>query len=422
MNQAHRPIKAALWLYFWLLLFEGVLRKWVLPQFSDAIFVIRDPLVVVIYLLAWNARIFPLRPATFALGIYATVSIVFAFYSNVPMAVTIFGLRTDFLHLPLVFIMGEVLDHDDVMRFGRWTLLLSIPILLLMWWQFSSPSGAWVNAGASGARGAQLRGAMGRIRPPGPFSFVSGVVAYFALVGSFLAYGWLRRGAYGRGLIWLATLATALAIPISISRSLLFALLVVGAFGAAVVARDLRRVPAYIGPLIAVAAVFALISDSVIGEAYRTRWVESGGATQSGFSTNVLGRMAGEFTEPFEVAVTAPMLGHGIGMGTVAGARLMTGQYTFLLAESELTRIVLELGPILGFAFIAWRLWLALLLVLRSWHWVRTSGDSLAWLLTGATFLAVLDGQWGPSTSLGFAVFGAGRALAAASPAREAGA
>lgn len=419
MNHSLKPLKAALWIYFWLLLFEGALRKWILPQYSDVLFIIRDPVVMVIYLLAWQARVFPLRPAVLVLGAYAVVSLAFALQNDVPITVTIFGLRTDFLHLPLVFVMGAALNREDVLRYGRWTMLAAIPILVLMWLQFRSGPNAWVNYGANGVAGAQLRGAMGHIRPPGPFSFITGVVAFFALVAAFVFHGWFQRGAYPRWLLWTVTIVTVLAVPISISRSLLLAVLVVAAFGLVIAARDLRRVPAYIGPLVAALAVLALSSDSIMVQVFRTRWEESIEAGSGGFRTNVVMRLVDGFLEPFELATTTPLIGHGIGMGTVAGARMMTGKFDFLLSESELSRIVLELGPILGFAFIGWRFWLALLLVLRSWQAVRITGSGLAWLLTGACFLNIISWQWGPATNLGFAVFGAGLAYAAVNPTEE---
>src|ERR671937_564700 len=51
-------LKRAIWVYFFLLIFEGVFRKWLLPQYSDVLLVIRDPVVLVIYILAIKARLF----------------------------------------------------------------------------------------------------------------------------------------------------------------------------------------------------------------------------------------------------------------------------------------------------------------------------------------------------------------------------
>jgi hypothetical protein len=53
------------------------------------------------------------------------------------------------------------------------------------------------------------------------------------------------------------------------------------------------------------------------------------------------------------------------------------------------------------------------MLILSSWRSYLSDGDALAWLITGATFMTVLNGQWGQATQQGFATFGAGLALAA---------
>ena len=45
-------LKRLIWVYFFLLIFEGVFRKWLLPQFSDVLLVVRDPVVLLIYAVA----------------------------------------------------------------------------------------------------------------------------------------------------------------------------------------------------------------------------------------------------------------------------------------------------------------------------------------------------------------------------------
>ena len=52
-------IKKAIWIYFFLLLFEGALRKWFLPGISNGLLIIRDPIVLWIYYLAYSKGIFP---------------------------------------------------------------------------------------------------------------------------------------------------------------------------------------------------------------------------------------------------------------------------------------------------------------------------------------------------------------------------
>ena len=413
MKVPDRPTQIGIWIYFWLLLLEGVFRKWITPQWSDAIFVIRDPVVIVIYLLAIRARAFPSRPAMVAVWVLTVLSLGFSVLGDSPFVVTLFGLRTNYLHLPLIFVIATVFDRNDIIRFGKWFLLLSIPIIALMIDQFNSPPDSWINVGAGASESGQLRGAMNHIRSPGPFSFVSGVVSYFALVLAFLIYGWTRRRVWHWSLLVLGSAATITAIPMSVSRSLLFAYLVVALFAVPVLLHDLRRIPNYVGPVVAIASFLLLEADSIYLRVFVTRWHEAEEAGGGNFYVNVILRILNEFTLPFRAALDAPLMGNGIGLGTIAGARLATGKYTFLLAESELARVVLELGPILGFAFIGWRVWLSGRLISGGWSKFMQTGDSLAWLLAAATFLSVLWGQWGPSTNLGFAVFGAGLTLAA---------
>src|SRR4051794_16073452 len=60
--QARKRANALLWAkrgiywYFWLLILEGALRKWVFPQFSAPIALARDPVVLFIYWQAFRAR------------------------------------------------------------------------------------------------------------------------------------------------------------------------------------------------------------------------------------------------------------------------------------------------------------------------------------------------------------------------------
>src|SRR5213075_902612 len=52
-------IRRLIYLYLFLLIIEGALRKWIVPQFSNPLLLVRDPVVLAIYLLAWRAHIFP---------------------------------------------------------------------------------------------------------------------------------------------------------------------------------------------------------------------------------------------------------------------------------------------------------------------------------------------------------------------------
>src|SRR5262245_29565441 len=83
-NPTIESIRRLIWLYFWLLLFEGSLRKWVLPQLTNPLLIIRDPIVLLIYLLAIRARVFPRNAWVFSLGVIALLSVLESFLALWP--------------------------------------------------------------------------------------------------------------------------------------------------------------------------------------------------------------------------------------------------------------------------------------------------------------------------------------------------
>src|SRR5882724_6767303 len=54
-------LRRLIWIYFWLLVFEGALRKWIVPSLSAPLLVVRDPVAILIYLQAMRCRRFPLN-------------------------------------------------------------------------------------------------------------------------------------------------------------------------------------------------------------------------------------------------------------------------------------------------------------------------------------------------------------------------
>ena len=128
--------------------------------------------------------------------------------------VAVFGLRCNFLHLPLIFIIGRVFSYEDVRRVGWCVLALSIPMAALMALQFRSPSDAWINRGA-GEDAMMIASFDGRIRPSGTFSFISGIIYYCSLVTAFLVYGLMQKKVYP----WWLTIAAGGALPLALAVS-----------------------------------------------------------------------------------------------------------------------------------------------------------------------------------------------------------
>src|SRR5438045_1179036 len=229
-----RNIRRLIYLYFFLLIIEGALRKWIVPQFSNPLLLVRDPVVLAIYFLAWRARVFPRNTFISSLaiiGVLTWIVAIFVLDPYVPMSrillVTAYGFRSNFLHLPLIFIFASVFDADDVRRIGCWILLGMIPMNLLMALQFHSAPEYFINCHVGLGEGEQITAGGGKIRPPGTFSFISGPIHYVTGAAAFVLYGALRREIYQNWLVLGAGCSVILAIVVSGSRSLVVSVLLV---------------------------------------------------------------------------------------------------------------------------------------------------------------------------------------------------
>jgi hypothetical protein len=422
-NPTIRNIRRLIWLYFWLLLIEGALRKWVLPQLSNPLLIIRDPVVLLIYMLAFRARVFPRNAWIFSLAVIGFLSLAASFLALWPylppsriVLVSGFGFRANFLHLPLIFVMPRVLRVEDVKWIGRWTLLLLVPMSLLMVAQFHAAPDSLLNRTASG-EGEQITAGLGKVRTAGPFSFVVGVVAYFALATGFLVWAALKRGIYRNWLLFAAGGTLLIGISVSGSRSVVGACAVVVASLVIVLFLRPNAVNRF-GQTLLVTVVlgFIVIQTPVFKEGLHvltTRFTAVAEAEEQSIALGLIARVFDGAQEMVRVYPDAPFFGYGLGIGTNAGAKFLTGQSTFLLAEGEWARLVLESGPVLGLAFVLWRVGVAVYILVLCLRSVRWGGNVLPLLLFASGGLPLINGQFGPPTVLGFAVFATGLALAA---------
>jgi hypothetical protein len=416
-----KTIKFLLWSYLVLLIFEGALRKWVFPGAADALLIIRDPIVILIYVIAIFGRIFPVNRFIIAIGALAVASVAASFIAGQHnLVVMLYGLRINYLHLPLIWVMAEVLDVRDVRRYGIFILLIAIPMAFVMVEQFRSPINARINQGVGATEGGQIFGADGKIRPPGFFSFITGPQLFLPLAAAFFFY----QASAKRQLPWLvllgAGISIAIALPVSISRTAVIATVLVGGTFAFTLLFGSKRAGALLrtgflmGMLLVGLSYLPIFSEG--RDAFLSRWQTAATSNQGDAVQNISDRVLGGFFQPFVMMKNAPLFGAGIGVGSNVGARLLSGKVGFLLAEDEWSKIFLELGPVLGLAFIGLRIVLTCYLGLVSLRALMFRRESLPILLFSAAGVAVFEYQWGPPTILGFAVLGAGMILAALKP------
>ena len=418
----HRELKRAIWVYFWLLIFEGALRKWTVESAANAFLVIRDPVVLWIYVLSLRDRVFPLNFGMFWTGALASAGMALMFMQiftdQLHPVVGAYGWRSYFLHLPLVFLLPKVLNFADLQKIGRWILVISIPMALLMAAQFELPPDHILNNSAIENK-LQITGG-GHVRPPGTFSFITGPAQFYPWVIAYLFAALSWRAAYP---VWLrlgAAVCAVLVLPLSGSRLLLFNCLIVVLVAATGFFRSeqIRRPLAFMLVLAAIAlpilSFTPVFKNSV--EVFQERWsnaAESEGQGR-GAAYGMTVRTINDFTAIFYVIPDTPLLGMGMGMGTNVGAKLTRSYVGVQLAESEWPRLVQETGPVFGLALIFTRLGLTIFLFVNAWRAFRDDNNILAWLMFAACGPHVLYGGTAQPTALGFMCFGAGLTLAAA--------
>jgi hypothetical protein len=417
-------LRQMIWLYFILLIAEGALRKWIVPSLSAPLLVIRDPLVLLIYVQAVRCRRFPVSGpmATYFLLLSSFVLLalfqIMASIGGGPL-VALYGLRTDFLHLPLIFVIPQVFSYADVLKLGKSVLILCAPMAALMVWQFLSSPDSWINA-ATSADAQQISFALGKIRPAGTFSFATGAAHFFVLATTFLVYGLAEpRAGYSPWLLGVSLLSVAVVQPVSGSRLLVLGcgLVLVTAVAFAILSRGRAgRMVAIVALICGALAVLSL--TNFFREAlttFMTRWSDASGGSPD---ETLTGRIFGSFLDPFAVLPEAGLWGKGVGLGTNAASALMTGTVQFLLAEGEWSRVILESGPLLGFSFLAYRVWIAGGIAIRAVAAARRQ-QLLVLLLACDGCRSLINEQMSQPTNLGFMVLVSGLCLAAMPVARS---
>ena len=416
----------AIWVYLFLLIFEGALRKWFLPQLATPLLLVRDPIVVWLYCVALQKGWLKNMPVRI-MCVVSTLSLIFSLLvGHHNLLVGLFGWRIYFFHFPMMFIMAKVLSKRDILKMGRFILYVSIPMTALVVMQFYSPQTAWVNMGVGGEGSAGYGGALGYFRPPGTFSFTSGYVCFQALVGCFLLYFFIENKSLSKDfkipqyVLYIMLTCYLISIPTSISRTHFFQTIVF-LFFLFVAAMRKNRLKVKFLKFIAIgaASIMILLSLGIGGEqvdAFTERFI-SANEIEGGVDGVVGDRYAGGLLSAF-TNFNIPPLGYGIGLGTNVGAKLMGGNmYSFgFNGEVEWTRIVGECGYLVGWIIIFIRLFVAMDIFRKSYRRLVRRKDLLSWMLCAGMLLTIPQGQWAIPTNLGFSIMTGGLALAAVKP------
>ncbi|KGO93369.1 membrane protein [Flavobacterium subsaxonicum WB 4.1-42 = DSM 21790] len=403
-------IKRAIWIYFFLVIFEGAIRKWILPALSTPLLVAREPFTIYIIILSIRNRLFP---ASISLPLLILISILsfFAavFFGHQNIFVALFGARIFLLHIPVMFIIAQVFNNDDIVKMGRIMLWITLLMAIIIFLQFYSPQTAWINRGVGGNEsGGGFQGAMGYLRPPGTFSFTSGTTSFFSFAAPFVAFFWLSADKIkvNRALLIAATFSVIIAIPLSISRTLFFNVGLVLLFTIFISIRNPVFLTRILVALVVMFGAYTILSQQesvqTAIEVFTARF-ENANESEGGLEGVLIDRFLGGMYNALFSGTNAPLWGYGIGMGSNVGAMLLAGSTAFLLPEGEWGRLIGEIGMIMGLIVIFIRISMGAGILTKA-YFLLSKKQILPWLLLSTGLIVVLQGQWGQPTNLGFFV------------------
>ncbi len=175
-----------------LIIIDGALRKWVLPQASNLIYLMKDFVLVCAYikyfLLSHKQK--PLIKNNYVDFIHiflalASVWLLFqSFNSDLGSPIIgIFGLTRYLLYVPLMWMLPHLFNsEEDLYRFLRNYLLCLIPVCVLGIFQFYSPPSSFLNIAPGGEEASEALGfGEGKIRISSVFAFPNIYTAYLIL-------------------------------------------------------------------------------------------------------------------------------------------------------------------------------------------------------------------------------------------------
>lgn len=415
--------RKAIWLYIFLLIFEGALRKWFMPSLATPLLLVRDPIAIWLTIVGLQKGWIKSGYAKVMMAVASVSFILALIVGHHNIFVALFGWRIYFFHFPLIFVIGKVLSRKDLLKIGQFLLWLSIPMTILIFFQFHSPQTAWVNIGVGGEGTAGFGGALGYMRPPGTFSFTSGYVMYQAVVGCYLLYYLLMNNSlpkefqFSKLILLILAGCYLLSIPTSISRTHFFqtGVFLFFLFIAAMRKNKLKGKFLKFAIISIVAGVILYLSGIGITslEAFTARF-EGANKVEGGVEGVIGDRYIGGLLGSL-INLNIPVFGYGIGLGTNVGAKIMGGNmYSFgFNGEIEWSRIVGECGMVLGFIIITIRLLFSLNILKKAYNLLVKKYDLLPWMLSSGMMLSVPQGQWAIPTNLGFCILFGGLTLAA---------
>jgi hypothetical protein len=376
-----RSVKAV----FFILVIDGALRKWFLPQASAGLYFFKDIVLLGAYL---RYYVFPSKEEHFPIvnniinlliWLASAWCIFQAFNPHLgsPL-VGILGLKAYLFYIPLIWMLPSLFrNQEEFYQFLRSHLLLLIPVGILGIVQFFSPIHSPINQYAPdtpvkietfGFAGSE------NVRITGTFSYINSYQGYltacFALILPFLSLKqppkWQIITYIELFLVFLNSFMTGSRTPVLAELLCLIGFLSIRAI------RNPEKTLVWISrllPFVAVGTSVALVVFRPVVEAFSRRVTSN---------TDIGERVGLSIIGPFDLTKYTAFDGYGTGAthaGTAALRNLLglpSGTFIPIELEAEMGKVALEIGPI---GFILWytmRIALIIALFMTFWQLKRT--------------------------------------------------
>lgn len=396
-EKSRKKIVGLVFLIYWMLIFEGAVRKWFLPEFNQIIFFLRDPVVLLVYILAWRNGIIAndklLKAGLLMALLFIPLIFIQHVVTRINILVFVYGWRVYFFYIPLAFVIKAAFLQDDINRFFRQTLYVAIPLSALVYIQFISPKSSFVNAAYNEAAVFMVAG--DKVRTTGTFSFTAGQTFFASSLMAMLAYVWLylkQSNIMSKFWLLIATAASMAHLLLSGSRTAFFmtGLIVAAMFFGLMFTRGARMKFTGIALLVFLFAIGTVLflgpfreSFDAIGARFESAAEIEGSPIKRAFAPMLA------FVDRL---LTSPIIGHGVGLGTGGGSQLAMGKASITLAEDEWSRLVMESGPLFGLAYIIYRIVFTISLTRQAMSNARDN-NLLPMILLGFIGFYLLAGQ-----------------------------
>lgn len=418
-RKTYLKIRKAFLIFTFLLIYEGVFRKWLLPQFSNVFLLIRDPFAIyVLYFgLKYNLIGNKLPQYMMALGGLCFLSAMIFGHHN--LFVALYGFRISFVYFPFMYICGNVLTKEDLLYVAKRLVLLMLVMVPVTILQFISPQSSFINRGVGGdINGSGFSGgALGKYRPAGLFSFIAGLTAYYGLTFGFIVYFLLFKNIAQKlnlssRKMYIILLLYIVGIPISISRTNVFQTIYILSFVVFLFPYKKQTIGNFIRMIVILTPILIILlniyGNTDFVQAFLLRY-NGANESEGGVANTMFDRSFGYMFTAFSNGLIGPF-GYGDGAFTNFGVQMVFSDMsrddflqlsTILGSEMEWGRIIAEDGPFLGPAMIMLRLFMSINLLKKAFASLKVNNYLPILLVPFASYFMLLS-QLKSSYNLGF--------------------